>query len=90
MKRVRWADWNIEHTAEHGVTPEEIEYLILNPDWPYPEAVGDEKLLIRGRGVGGRFIQVIYVIDEDGETAFPIHARPLNSQEIRQYRRRRR
>jgi hypothetical protein len=35
-----------------------------------------------GRGIGGRLIEVVYVLDEDG-TAFVIHAMPLTTRRRR-------
>jgi hypothetical protein len=42
--------------------------------------------LVRGRRRGGRPIQVVFVLDDDG-TAFVIHARPLTEAEKRRFRR---
>lgn len=84
----RWIEWNIEHLQEHGVTPEEAELVVLNAAPPYPEQRGESKWLVIGRGTGGRFVQVIYVFDEDDTTAFIIHARPITDREKRRYRRR--
>ena len=43
---------------------------------------------MQGRGVSGRFVQVCYLVDDDG-TLYIIHARPLTDSEKRRYRRRR-
>jgi uncharacterized DUF497 family protein len=56
---------------------------------PYPQKIGDDKWLVIGRGFGGRYVQVIYLLDPDG-TAFVIHARPSTDREKRRYRRRKR
>ena len=48
---------------------------------------GDGKYLSQGRGDGGRWLQVIYVLDDDG-TVFVIHARPMSEREKRHFRRR--
>jgi hypothetical protein len=72
MDDVRWNEWNLEHTAEHGVTRDEVEAVIHGARHPYPEYRGDGKWLVLVRGSGGRFIQVIYVIDEDGLSFYPI------------------
>jgi hypothetical protein len=45
-----------------------------DPSRGFPRKIGDGKLLAVGRGQGGRFIRVIYSLDDDG-TAFVIHAR---------------
>lgn len=83
----RWNDWNLDHATQHGVSPEESQGLIEVARSPFPEYRGDGKWLVQGRGVGGRFIQAIYIIDDDG-FAYVIHARPLSELEKRRYRRR--
>jgi uncharacterized DUF497 family protein len=83
----RWNEWNTVHIAEHGVSPEEAEGAIRTAGRAYPRKIQEDKWLVWGRGRGGRFIQVIFVLDED-ETIYVIHARPLTEQEKRRYRRR--
>ena len=83
----RWIDWNRDHIAKHGVEPEEAEMVVRNAKPPYPEQAGDDKLYVVGRGRGGRFLQVSYLVDQDG-TVFVIHARPLNDREKHRFRRR--
>lgn len=83
----RWIEWNLAHIAEHGIKPEEAERVVQNAHPPYPEERDNDKLLVIGRGDGERWLQVIYVLDDDG-TAFVIHARPLDDGEKRRYRRR--
>jgi hypothetical protein len=81
----RWNEWNIEHVARQAVEPEEAEHAIRGARKPYPRAIGDDKLLVWGRGRAGQLIQVIFVLDQDG-TAFVLHARPLTDTEKRLYR----
>jgi hypothetical protein len=69
------------------VSVEEIESLIAAAMPPYPEDIGDGKLMVVGQGSGGRYVQAIYVIDEDGGL-YVIHARPLADPEKRRFRRR--
>ena len=76
----RWNEWNIEHLAVHGIDPEEAEEVIRSAVHPYPRRIGDDKLLVWGPGRGGRLLQVIFVMDDDG-TAFAIHARELTNRE---------
>ena len=45
-----------------------------------------EKIMVQGRGDGGRMIQVVYVIDDDG-TVFIVHAMPLTTRRRRGRRR---
>ena len=85
----RWNDWNVDHVAKHGVTPEEAELVVARTRPPYPEKTGDGKWLVRGRGVGDRFVQITYVLDADG-TIYVIHARPLTDREKVVLRRRQR
>ena len=83
----RWSEWNLDHATRHGVGVEEIEGLIDSARAPYPEEIGGGKFIVVGRGSGGRFIQAIYVVDEDGPV-YVIHARPLSEAEKRRCRRR--
>jgi uncharacterized DUF497 family protein len=85
MMDFRWNDWNIEHVAEHGVLPEEAEIVIRNARRPFPRKIND-KWLVWGQGRGGRFLQVLFVLDPD-EVIYVIHARPLTETEKRRWRR---
>jgi uncharacterized protein len=85
----RWNDWNLDHIARHGVDPDEAELVICLAERPYPVDHGDDKWIVWGRGRGGRLMQVVFVLDDDG-TVYVIHARPLNEREKRRWRRRRR
>lgn len=86
MASFRWNEWNIEHVARHGVEPDEAETVVARAAAPYPLERADEKWLVWGRGRGGRFLQVVFVFDED-DTVFVIHARPLTEDEKRRLRR---
>ncbi len=83
----RWIDWNIDHITEHGIDPEETEMVVRAARPPFPEQMGDDKFLVIGQGRGGRYLQVLYLLDPD-DTIFVIHARPLTDREKRRYRRR--
>ena len=80
----RWNEWNREHATRHGVGIAEIERVV---EAGRPRQIGDDKLIVIGRGTGGRFIQAFFVLDDDG-TVYVIHARPLTDAEKRRYRRR--
>jgi len=84
----RWNEWNVEHIARHGVMPDEAEYVVRTAKNPFPRKIEEDKWLVWGRGRGDRFLQVIYVLDED-RTVYVIHARPLEDREKRRFRRRR-
>jgi uncharacterized DUF497 family protein len=53
----------------------------------YPDYCGDDRWVVWGQGEGGRYLQVVFLIDEDG-TLYIIHARPLTDREKRLLRRR--
>jgi len=84
----RWNDWNRDHIAEHGVLPEEAEYLVNHAQRPYPEYIGNGKWRVRGQTAGGRYLQTVFVIEDD--CYYVIHARGLTDTEKHQLRRRRR
>jgi len=85
----RWNEWNTQHIAAHGVDPGEAEIVVTQAKQPYPQGRADGKYLVCGQGRGGRYMQVIYILDEDG-TIYIIHARPMTDREKRRYRRKRR
>jgi uncharacterized DUF497 family protein len=82
----RWNEWNIEHVARHGVTPEAAEEVVQAATSPYPRRIADDKLLVWAASQQGELLQVIFVLDEDG-SIFVLHARPLTERERRRYRR---
>ena len=85
MPRVfRWNDWNRDHATRHGVTVEDIEQVVRGG---LARFVGDGKYHVIGRGSGGRWVQVIYIISP-AECFYPIHARPLTDAEKRRERKR--
>jgi len=88
MRRFRWNAWNLDHATRHGVAPEEAEGVVRRARPPYPQLQGDGKWLVVGRGLGGRWIQVAYVIEDDGQTTYVIHARPSTDREKWRHRRR--
>lgn len=82
----RWIEWNVEHIGKHGVRPEEAEMVVENATRPFPMQPEKDKYLVWGRGDGGRFLQVVYLMDDD-ETVFVIHSRGLTEREKHRYRR---
>ena|SRR5947209_4349367 len=62
-----WNAANIEHIAEHGVSPEEAEQVVRAASPPWPRAEADEKFLVWGQTEDGRYLQVIYVLPADEE-----------------------
>lgn len=85
----RWNEWNLEHIAKHGVSAEEAEELIRDARPPFPEKIEDDKWLVVGKVGGGRFLQAIFVEDnDDPDCAYVLHARPLTEKEKRRLRKR--
>jgi uncharacterized DUF497 family protein len=82
----RWNDGNADHIARHGVSVEDAEMVVRDARHPFPRKIEDDKWLVWGRARGGRFLQVIFVVDED-QTTYVIHARPLDEKEKRRLRR---
>ncbi len=82
----RWNGWNIEHLARHGVTPQEAEWVVRQASKPFPRMAGGGKFFVWGRGMGGRLLQVIYIVDPDG-TQFVLHGRLLSNAEKRRFHR---
>lgn len=82
----RWIEWNADHIGEHGVLPEEAEYVVRHAKPPWPRREGDEKYRVRGQTAYGEWLQVVYSFEPD-KTIFVLHARPLTDHEKRQVRR---
>ena len=85
----RWIQWNRDKIAQHNVEPAEAEFAVDHARRPFPLKVDDEKRLVWGQTPGGRYLQVVYLIDRE-ESIFVIHARPLTNKEKKRWRRRRR
>jgi uncharacterized DUF497 family protein len=85
----RWNDWNVEHIARHGVTPQDAEFVVEHARPPYPEKRDDGRWYVTGQARDGTYLQVSYIFDPK-DVVYVIHARPLTDREKRRYRRRRR
>lgn len=82
MPPFRWNSWNTEHATRHGCTVGEIESVVVNGGRGFPRKTGDDKWLVRGRGTGGRLVQVVYVVSP-ADTIYVIHAMPLTTRRRR-------
>jgi uncharacterized DUF497 family protein len=89
MYDFRWNEWNVDHIARHGVSPEEAEFVITHMRSPFPRRADNDKRIAWGQTAGGRYLQVAYLLDPDG-TVYVIHARDLTDGQKRQLRRARR
>ncbi len=85
--------WNdpetgLPHIYAHGVTEEEVRQLLSRPGLGYAE---ERDACVRlGQTAAGRYLKVVYVPDEDGESAFVVTAYELRGKALKAYRRRKR
>ena len=70
----RWNAWNVNHIAEHGVTPPEAEHVVRFTRRRRKHRKGSWEVL--GRGFSNRRMRVVYIVDPDG-TFYVIHAMPF-------------
>lgn len=70
---ILWTDRALRKIDEHGITPQEVEYVLFHPD---EETVSRSSGLpaARGRTAAGREIFVVYRDHDDGVTVEPITA----------------
>jgi hypothetical protein len=76
------------HIYQHGVTTEEVEEVMRRPGDDFPAREGSRIAL--GQTDSGRFLQVVYVLDQDRLGAFVVTAYDLRGKALKAYRRRRR
>ena len=57
-------DTDLPHIYGHGITEREVEEVLRGPGNDYP-AKRDSRMKV-GQTAGGRYLQVVYVPDEDG------------------------
>jgi uncharacterized DUF497 family protein len=79
----RWNEWNLEHATKHGCSVSEIESVVRKELRANRQRrADDEKWMVTGRGQGDRFIQVVFVLDDD-DTLYVIHAMPVTTRRRR-------
>jgi hypothetical protein len=76
------------HIYGHGVTEKEVEYVLQRPGGDLPAARGARMKL--GQTEAGRYLQVLYVPDEDPNSVFVITAYELRGKAKKAYHRRQR
>ena len=71
-------DGNIEHIAEHGLTQEEVEEVLLDPDSETALSRSSSNRITFGFTTEGRYIAVVWehVMDD------PLTLRPITAYEI--------
>lgn len=76
------------HIYGHGVTEEEVEYILRRPGEDLPGR--DDSRQALGQTAAGRYLRVIYVPDPEPDSVFVITAYELRGKPLQAYRRRRR
>ncbi len=82
------ADTGLPHIYGHGVTEAEVEQVFRNPGEDLP-GTRDSRMKL-AQTDAGRYLQVIYVPDDDPQSVFVITAYDLRGKAKQAYRRRRR
>lgn len=81
-------DTGLPHIYGHGINETDVERALLSPTEDGPSSNGSRQAI--GQVEGGRYIRVVYVPDQDGDSVFVVTAYPLAGRELKAYRRRRR
>lgn len=82
-----WDDENVAHIARHGVTPDEVEEVLVGDALVLRGP--DNRYLAYGRSTNDRWLFAVYVT-RPGGTVRVITARDMTWRERRLYRRKRR
>ena len=81
-------DTGLPHIYGHGVAEADVERVLRRPGEDGPSSGGSRQAV--GQAEGGRYLRVIYIPDEIGESVFVVTAYPLAGRELKAYRRRKR
>jgi uncharacterized DUF497 family protein len=65
-----WDDFNREHATKHGVSKEDMEYIVKSAAAPFPKEIGGEKHVVMGPDRGGRIAEVIFAYKSSDQIAF--------------------
>jgi hypothetical protein len=82
------ADTGLPHFSKHGISEEEVEYVLRNAGEDRPGK--DDSRHALGQTAAGRYLRVIYVRDKQGDGVFVVTAYELTGNQLKAYRRRRR
>ena len=82
------ADTNLPHISGHGVTESEVEEVLRGSGEDLPGTRNSRMKL--GQTLAGRYLQVIYVPDDDPRSVFVVTAHELRGKAKEAFRRRRR
>ncbi|MEA3338788.1 MAG: BrnT family toxin [Chloroflexota bacterium] len=86
-----WDDWNIEHIADHGVEPYEVEDVCFSRPLvrrAKKTRYGLQRYHAFGQTIAGRYLFI--VLDREAAGLFyVVPARDVSKRELRQYRQKR-
>ena len=83
------ADTGLPHIYNHGVTEQEVYDILHKKRAEDSQGSGDSRLRV-GQTKSGRYLQVIYVPDPEGDGVFVITDYDLKGQAMKAYRLRQR
>lgn len=83
-----WAQDRIDHVAQHGVTPEEVEQVCFGrPLVQRAKSEGENPVYyVLGQTNAGRYLLTVIIRFPDGK-GYPVTGRPMTNKEERRYRR---
>jgi hypothetical protein len=82
-----WIDpeTDLPHIYNHGVNEKEVDQVLRRPGIDYPEERNAKARL--GQTEAGRYLKVVYVPDEGGQSAFVVTAYELRGKALKAFRR---
>lgn len=82
-----WPADRIEHIAQHGVTPEEVEQVCFGKSLVQrAKSEGENPVYyVQGQTAAGRYLVCVVIRFPDG-VGYPVTAREMSSKEKRRYR----
>jgi len=71
-------DGNVDHVAEHGLTPDDVEFVIMHPE-SVERSRSSDRTVAFGQTPDGRYIIAVYDFVDD-ITIFPVTAYEPNEE----------
>ena len=87
IEAIIWPEDKIEHIAQHGVTPEEVEDVCFGKPWVLrAKSEGESPVYyVLGQSEAGRYLYCVVIQFPDGN-GYPVTAREMTAKEKRRYR----
>jgi uncharacterized DUF497 family protein len=82
-----WPDDRVDHIAQHGITPDEVEDVCFGKPLVYrAKSEGKNPVYyVLGQTNAGRYLFCVIIQFPDGK-GYPVTARPMTAKEKRRYR----